>query len=104
MRTKLEACTLSLSTVESETEQVTGKMEEMKVTQRNHIFPTFPALPHLYSHTPECWAVESPKRYTILFNDIAYCGVCVLLVLGIMLTVSKHYFLPKLNENTQGRC
>ena len=31
LKTKLEACTLSLSTVESETELVTGKMEEMKV-------------------------------------------------------------------------
>ena len=31
LKTKMEACTLGLSTVESETELVTGKMEEMKV-------------------------------------------------------------------------
>ncbi|CAI7997627.1 Structural maintenance of chromosomes protein 6 [Geodia barretti] len=33
LKTKMEACTLSLSTVESETELVTGKMEEMKLSE-----------------------------------------------------------------------
>ena len=32
LKTKLEACTASLSTVEAEAEQVTGRMEEMKVS------------------------------------------------------------------------
>ena len=47
----MEACTLSLSTVESETELVTGKMEEMKVAPEHQ----YPALSNLEKL---CYAVR----------------------------------------------